>query len=110
LSAKAAGDYVEYDPATERFRLPAEQAFALTDEYNPLFGEPDRRDLPDADLFNDAGTQLGVTWGRRKGASATAKARTKGKHAKPYTEVRSEMSGLVPGGVYSLFYATFGPD
>ena len=37
LSAQAASAYVEYDPATERFWLPAEQAFALTDEYNPLF-------------------------------------------------------------------------
>jgi Rv2258c-like winged HTH domain len=37
LSAQAASGYVEYDPDTERFRLPAEQAFALTNEYNPLF-------------------------------------------------------------------------
>jgi 2-polyprenyl-3-methyl-5-hydroxy-6-metoxy-1,4-benzoquinol methylase len=37
LSAQAASGYVEYDPATERFRLPAEQTFALTNEYNPLF-------------------------------------------------------------------------
>ena len=37
LCAQAASGYVEYDPATERFRLPPEQAFALTNEYNPLF-------------------------------------------------------------------------
>ncbi|MBV9453992.1 MAG: methyltransferase domain-containing protein [Rubrobacter sp.] len=37
LSAQAASGYVEYDPTTERFQLPAEQAFALTNEYNPLF-------------------------------------------------------------------------
>ncbi len=37
LSAQAASGYVEYDPASERFRLPPEQAFALTNEYNPLF-------------------------------------------------------------------------
>jgi len=37
LSAQAASGYVEYDPATDRFRLPPEQAFALTNEYNPLF-------------------------------------------------------------------------
>ncbi len=37
LSAQAASGYVEYDPATDRFRLPAEQAFALTNEHNPLF-------------------------------------------------------------------------
>jgi SAM-dependent methyltransferase len=37
LSAQAASGYVEYDPSTDSFRLPAEQAFALTNEYNPLF-------------------------------------------------------------------------
>jgi 2-polyprenyl-3-methyl-5-hydroxy-6-metoxy-1,4-benzoquinol methylase len=37
LSAQAASGYVEYEPDTGSFRLPAEQAFALTDEYNPLF-------------------------------------------------------------------------
>ncbi|MDX6380161.1 MAG: hypothetical protein QOI57_1185 [Rubrobacteraceae bacterium] len=37
LSAQAASGYVEYDPVSDRFRLPAEQAFALTNEYNPLF-------------------------------------------------------------------------
>ena len=37
LSAQAASGYVEYDPARDNFRLPAEQAFALTNEYNPLF-------------------------------------------------------------------------
>jgi SAM-dependent methyltransferase len=37
LSAQAASGYVEYDTDSETFRLPAEQAFALTNEHNPLF-------------------------------------------------------------------------
>lgn len=37
LSAQAASGYAEYDPATGRFHLTPEQAFALTNEYNPLF-------------------------------------------------------------------------
>lgn len=37
LSAQAASGYVEYDSEAGRFRLPPEQAFALTSEYNPLF-------------------------------------------------------------------------
>lgn len=37
LSAQAASGYVEYDPTSDHFRLPAEQAFALTNEYNPVF-------------------------------------------------------------------------
>lgn len=37
LNAQAAGGYVDYDPATERYILPAEQAVALTDSASPAF-------------------------------------------------------------------------
>ncbi len=37
LSAQAAGGFVEYDPATDRFSLPPEYAVALTDESSPAF-------------------------------------------------------------------------
>lgn len=37
LAAQAASRYVEYNPSDNTFRLPEEQAFALTDEYNPVF-------------------------------------------------------------------------
>lgn len=37
LSAQAASGYAEYAPDTGRFHLSPEQAFALTNEYNPLF-------------------------------------------------------------------------
>ena len=37
LSAQAAGQYLEYDPATGRFTLPPEYAIALTDESSPAF-------------------------------------------------------------------------
>ncbi|MEU4420882.1 class I SAM-dependent methyltransferase [Actinoplanes sp. NPDC024001] len=37
LNAQAAGGYVEYDPATRRYTLPAEHAVALTDESSPAF-------------------------------------------------------------------------
>jgi 2-polyprenyl-3-methyl-5-hydroxy-6-metoxy-1,4-benzoquinol methylase len=37
LSQQAASGYVEYDPATATFRLPPEQAMALTDEDSPAF-------------------------------------------------------------------------
>ena len=37
LSAQAASGYVEYDPATERFGLSEEQAFALAEEGSPAF-------------------------------------------------------------------------
>jgi 2-polyprenyl-3-methyl-5-hydroxy-6-metoxy-1,4-benzoquinol methylase len=37
LNAQAAGGYVVYDPATNRYELPAEQAMALADENSPAF-------------------------------------------------------------------------
>ena len=35
LNAQAAGGYVEYDPDSSRYTLPAEHAIALTDESKP---------------------------------------------------------------------------
>jgi SAM-dependent methyltransferase len=37
LNAQAAGGYVTYDAATQRYTLPAEQAFALAEELSPAF-------------------------------------------------------------------------
>lgn len=37
LKAQAAGAYVEYDPVTERYTLPSEQAVALSDSSSPAF-------------------------------------------------------------------------
>ena len=37
LSAQAAGGYVSYDPATEKFHLSEEQAFTMADETSPVF-------------------------------------------------------------------------
>jgi SAM-dependent methyltransferase len=36
LNAQAAGGYVAYDPATDRYTLPPEHAFVLADESSPL--------------------------------------------------------------------------
>ena len=36
LANQAAGGYVEYDPQSERYTLPAEQAFMLADDASPL--------------------------------------------------------------------------
>jgi SAM-dependent methyltransferase len=37
LNAQAAGGFVDYDPGTRRYTLPAEHAVALTDETSPAF-------------------------------------------------------------------------
>ena len=60
----------------------------------------------DEQLFNDAGVALSVTWGEWSAASATAAARTVGKR----TDVSLAFSGLIPGGVYSVFWGTLHPD
>jgi hypothetical protein len=65
---------------------------------------------PDAPLYSVVGAALGVTWGEWQSASATAKAHHVGGPARPSTHVRIRLSGLIPGGVYSVFYGTFGPD
>lgn len=61
---------------------------------------------PGERLFNDAGVALPVTWGEWSAASATAAARAVGKR----TEVNLAFSGLIPGGVYSVFWGTLIPD
>ena len=71
---------------------------------------PDGSTPPDALLHNVSGTSLGVTWGQFKSASATATAHCIGGGEGPRTSVRITLTGLIPGGIYSIFYATFGPD
>src|SRR5579871_347989 len=67
---------------------------------------PDDTTAPGASLFNDAGVNLNLTWGQWHQATASSTVHVSGKR----TDVRIQLSGLVPGGVYSIFYVTFGPD
>lgn len=61
---------------------------------------------PDARLFNVAGVPLERTWGQWTAASATSTMRVSGGH----TDADLVLAGLVPNGVYSVFYGTLGPD
>jgi hypothetical protein len=63
-----------------------------------------------APLFNLAGSPLNLTWGQWDSATANSDAWTVSYHGTTYTDFVIVMRGLVPGGVYSLFYRTFGPD
>ena len=63
-----------------------------------------------APLYNVAGDPLNVTWGQFSSAKAKSYAWTVTSHGTTYTDFLIGMSGLVPNGVYSLFYRTFGPD
>jgi hypothetical protein len=71
---------------------------------------PDATTDPSAPLFNNAGVNLGITWGAWTAASATSEVRTSGKAKSARTDVRLRFSGLVPGGVYSVFWGTLSPD
>jgi hypothetical protein len=64
---------------------------------------------PSAPLYNLAGDSLNITWGQFSSATATSYAWTDTLNG-THTDLLIRMSGLIPGGVYSLFYRTFNPD
>ena len=71
--------------------------------------------LPDstalsAPLYNLAGNPLNLTWGQFSSATATSYAWTDTLNRVTHTDFLFRMSGLIPNGVYSLFYRTFSPD
>jgi hypothetical protein len=68
--------------------------------------EPDETTDPSAPLFGDSGVSLDLTWGQWQTAGGTANARVQGKQ----TAVEITLSGLVAGGVYSVFWGTLEPD
>jgi hypothetical protein len=76
----------------------------------PNLRNPDITTAPDASLYNEFGALLGVTWGQWQAATANSTARAQGGPNHPRTDVRIQLSGLIPGGVYSIFYLTLGPD
>ncbi|HEX7049815.1 MAG TPA: class I SAM-dependent methyltransferase [Longimicrobiales bacterium] len=68
LVNQAAGGYLEYDPATGRYTLPAEQALALADETGPFFavgGFQVARAMLDATerIVEDFRAGKGMGWG-----------------------------------------------
>ena len=71
---------------------------------------------PDAVLHNVAGLRLPagsedpLTWAEWSAATATSRVTSIGGPDGPRTDVRVSMQSLVPGGVYSIFWFTVGPD
>lgn len=64
-----------------------------------------------APLFNLAGNSMNVTWGQFSSGTATSDAESVADNGSDYyTAFQIALSGLIPGGVYSLFYRTFNPD
>ena len=70
---------------------------------------------PSAQLFTSSAVALQVgdrflTWGDWLAASATSRAQVLGSSTSPQTDVRLALHGLVPGGLYSVFWGTLEPD
>jgi hypothetical protein len=65
---------------------------------------------PAAPLFTDSGVNMGLTWGEWSAATATSRASVVGGPNDPRTDIRLSLSGLVPGGLYSVYWGTLGPD
>lgn len=71
---------------------------------------PDATTSPGASLYTNSGIWLEKTWGDWQAATATSTARVKGSPSRGRTAVRIHLEGLIPGGVYSIFYGTLNPD
>lgn len=72
---------------------------------------PDASTHSKAQLFNVAGVPLGITWGAWGQASATSTMRVSSQLFGGYkSEATISLTGLIPNGVYSVFYGTLGPD
>lgn len=67
---------------------------------------PSATTAPDEPLYNVAGLRLPLTWGEWSAGTATSRVTAVG----PRTDVRLSFQHLVPGGVYSVFWATIEPD
>ena len=72
----------------------------------PSLRNPDATTAPDEPLYNVAGFRLPLTWGEWSAGTATSRVTAVG----PRTDVRLSFQHLVPNGVYSVFWATVGPD
>ncbi len=80
-----------------------------TDANNNLIQVDPRFTPGSAPLFNLDGNPLGVTWGQWRSATAWSVAATVTQRGIDYTDFGIVMSGLIPDGVYSLFYRSLSP-
>jgi hypothetical protein len=65
---------------------------------------------PSAPLYNAGGSALGLSWEQFSAATATSDGWISTHGASDFTNFWVQLSGLIPNGVYSLFYRSFGPD
>lgn len=65
---------------------------------------------PSAPLFTNSGVAMDLTWGQWSAATAASRASVIGGPNQPRTDIRLSLAGLVPGGLYSVYWGTLGPD
>ena len=65
---------------------------------------------PAAPLFTNSGVAMDLTWGEWSAATATSRASVVGGPTDPRTDIKLSLAGLVPGGLYSVYWGTIGPD
>jgi hypothetical protein len=79
-----------------------------------IVGSTLRTPTPETDasapLFTNTGIAMDVTWGEWSAATAASRASVVGGPKNSRTDVRMSLSGLVPGGLYSVYWGTLGPD
>src|SRR5262249_3406166 len=68
---------------------------------------PDQATPSDPPIRNAYGTLLGLTWGQWQAATGTSIARCNNDGS---TSLSITLDGLIPHGVYSVFYRSFTPD
>ena len=114
-SVALAGALVPFAPAAHA--LPADTADAVEVYERDVFvivgstlRNPTAETDPTAPLFTNAGVAMNLTWGEWSAATATSRASVIGGPNHPRTDIRLSLAGLVPGGLYSVYWGTLGPD
>jgi len=108
ISAPAHATLVASDPAADAVEVEPQDVYVIV---GSTLRHPDGTTASAAPLFNVAGVNLGVTWGQWIRVSVTSSMRVSTVLFGGYrTDATITMKGLVPGGVYSVFYGLIGPD
>ncbi len=112
MQAPVAGAAVSFTPPTPNIGIIPFAGDVLTLNYQGALVPIDPTNPPPASapLFTFAGNELNPTWGEWNSATAKSYVWTDTVNGVTHTDFAIGMSGLVPNGVYSVFYRTFSPD
>jgi hypothetical protein len=102
-AATASGATAAPPDQADGFEILSRDVFVI---YGQNLLNPIPESQPDEPLYNLAAFDLGVTWGQWSAATAASRATRLGGR----TDIRISAQGLVPGGIYSVFFFTIGPD